>query len=751
MIRIKLADFQNTKTPNLISGFIVFWLLMLSTRVLFPSYSEIISSLNQRFEIIIHFILLALTLVIYKHFNSDDRKIFKWFIITNIFFTLNDMVFYIALYLQTNASSVMSATLPSVKVFINNLVFSIWLISLIIFFSKILIRDIISVKLFVKIILAMFVFNLIVVALFLSPVNFKINILSWQHNLFLIISFIVELIIFDLGMLCLIYSKSKPVSFVVSGFIILIAGDFLFTFGRLAKVEKYYSYGGLMWCLGMIFMLWGLIAIINGKRYTIRDWFRSNGSIKSRVTFWSFAISSGSFLFFFTIASFCSIINKEAFIALPLMLMLYSIFVVTLSVYMGKVIEVLFKKIENNINTVVMNKGTIDNNFSIDEFIFLQKFIFDAFKMKEDQNLLRKKFGDMAAEVAHDVASPLNAMAIVVSNLKKSNVARGEIAILESSVQHIKDVTSTFLMRYRNFDEISTLSTTDEISSTDQNIHYDDGRTPRYVILSTVIEQVVSQKRLEWSQNPCEFNTKFIRKSVDQWAYISPQKFSRCISNLLNNAYESLDKPTRAVTLILSISRDNFKIIIKDNGVGIKAENISEAIAGKSSKHPGNGIGLSGAYKYFASIGGLLSIETVYTEGTSISIQLPVSRPPEWFSNQIRYNYESIFVILDDDPSITILWQRILMKYNVNCKYFFSYAELKEWHSQHTNANIILLIDYDLKDNVNGVDIIQELNIADTYMFTSHADENWLQNLAIKFNFKLIPKYLMESIQIIRT
>ena len=105
---------------------------------------------------------------------------------------------------------------------------------------------------------------------------------------------------------------------------------------------------------------------------------------------------------------------------------------------------------------------------------------------------------------------------------------------------------------------------------------------------------------------------------------------------------------------------------------------------------------------------------------------------------------------MDDDLSITMVWQRILKKYNVKCQYFISKAEFSAWHTQNSSADIILLIDYDFKEEQNGFDILQEYKINNSYMFTSHAEEEWLQNLAAKHNFKLIPKSLINSMNILQ-
>jgi signal transduction histidine kinase len=720
----------------------VIWLTLFSIKVFIPNLQDSVSSANQIFESIIHVFLILLGLKIYTKLSAGNKVIFKWFIITNIFFFLNDAVFYLFIYLPVEHIHFSKEIYLLWKILLNNIPFIVWLIAIIIFLSKILIRDIISKQLFFKIMVCLIGFNLIVITLFLLPVGFYVS-TETIHNLFLISGFFIESIIFDLAILCLVYSKNKGISLILSGFIVVITGDFLITYCWLAKIEDLYGYGSLLWFLGMILIFWGILSINYYKSYDIKLWFRSNGSIKSKVSFWAFGISATSFLLFFIIAYVFSFISKQAFIALPVFVMFYTIFVICLSVYMGETFEVPFKQIENNINAILINseKEKIDTNFSIDEFIFLQKFIINAFKSKEEQDLIRKKFGDLAAEVAHDVASPLTAMNIAVSNLKQNNVERRDIAILEKAMLSVKNITNNLLVNYRNLDKVSCC----------KDLHQnDDGNIPRYIILASFLVNLIEAKQIEWSNEPCDISIKVSECIKISWIYVSPLQLSRTISNLLNNAYESLDKNFRKINIALAKKDNYFELTIKDNGCGIPAKYLKDVLLGKSLKHTGTGMGMSGARKYLTSIGGSLSVNSIYKEETCVTLNLPMAGIPVWFSSHISCDAATSFVVLDDDPSVIMLWQQVMARFKAECKYFLSLKEFDSWFQTNENTNTIFLVDYDLRDSLSGIEIIQKYGLNNVYMCTNHAEEIWLQEIVVNNKFKLVPKSVIPSVQIVR-
>jgi len=99
-----------------------------------------ISNFSSQIEFVIHFFTLMGIFSLFTKINSEDRKILKWFLWTNVCLFLNDLSFYFAVYFPNNY-------ILSTSFFTFSLGYTpyvIWISSLMIFLSKVLVRNIFS-------------------------------------------------------------------------------------------------------------------------------------------------------------------------------------------------------------------------------------------------------------------------------------------------------------------------------------------------------------------------------------------------------------------------------------------------------------------------------------------------------------------------------------------------------------------------------------------------------------------------------
>lgn len=278
---------------------IIAWIILFSLRVALEHSTQFFDNIIQIYEIILHCITLIYVSKIYKTASVEDSKNIIWLLYCLIFFLLNDASFYFALFLQSTAFQLMTTRYDIINLLLNNVPFSIWLVCILLFLSKILFNYVITIQEFIKLLLILLIFDIVIIIYYWMPVNFSHNTFSLFHNGFLILSSIVELMIFELCIISLIYSKKSSFSLISSGFIIVIAGDFLTTYGRMTQVENLFKYGDSIWCLGIIFILQGLILIDKDKTFAIKNLFNSKKHIKSPITVWTLCISLLSFMLFF--------------------------------------------------------------------------------------------------------------------------------------------------------------------------------------------------------------------------------------------------------------------------------------------------------------------------------------------------------------------------------------------------------------------------------------------------------------------
>lgn len=404
-----------------------------------------------------------------------------------------------------------------------------------------------------------------------------------------------------------------------------------------------------------------------------------------------------------------------------------------------RLIKPIVEIISNLKNGKMVTRG--DNSY-VDELAYLLSVIHEYQKYQSNIQLSK-----LAAEVAHDIASPINAMSIVIANLQNANISSEYTNILNNSIKNIKNIkniTQNLLLSYRSIG--TTTLPINPIVEGACSIF-------RYVVLVNLIETVIANKEVEWEKNPCQiiFNMNLPKNKV-YWSYLSIAKLSTVLSNLLNNAYDSLNRSERVIVISLSHQEGlkNFLLTIRDTGCGIAQDNIKEVLLGTSFKKDGHGIGLSGAKHFFESVDGTLSLESKLEQGTSVIVTLPIANDPEWWESDISYNMNSTIVVLEDDIFTLMLWQNKLIKLNINCQYFSTIDEFKTWYdnNREISENIIFISDYQIGDrHYNGIDIIEWSGIGKSYLCTNYAEDASLQTLVVEKKIHLIPKSLILNIR----
>ena len=163
--------------------------------------------------------------------------------------------------------------------------------------------------------------------------------------------------------------------------------------------------------------------------------------------------------------------------------------------------------------------------------------------MKINSQKMEQTLTELAVRVAHDIGSPLCVMYIVIDRLKQNNIdyANDDIALLESAMQNIKDIAGNLLNQYRDLSESQSTESRTCADANLPDIVHDNRNIPRHIILSTLIAQIVENKRIEWSKKPCNISFEIDEYCRNSFAYIVPLHLTRTISNLLNNAYDSLN------------------------------------------------------------------------------------------------------------------------------------------------------------------------------------------------------------------
>lgn len=343
---------------------------------------------------------------------------------------------------------------------------------------------------------------------------------------------------------------------------------------------------------------------------------------------------------------------------------------------------------------------------------------------------------ELAARVAHDIRSPLAAIEITISSLARQS-SQKEITILREAVQSIRDIANNLLSQYQNNEAIE--NTLDFVVQ--------NNTESSFTLFSTLIETVISQKRVEWKNKKIllEFNNIHHK---DIWIMINPTNFKRMLSNLLNNAYESIQNNGQIFLEVYARS-DSVLLSIKDNGCGIETDNIGAVLSGLSSKHHGKGLGLSSAAQFMRQIDGSLDLRSTPGAGTEILLTFNKNLIPPWFPDRINLKNCKMIMTLDDNSAMQSFWQERLNQFKITLKQFKNYTDAINWVTSISDLNnIIFIIDYDLGCQVStGIDFVTYVNQRkNCYLVTSSAENKCIQDMVVQKNIWLIPKSLANDI-----
>ncbi len=212
----------------------------------------------------------------------------------------------------------------------------------------------------------------------------------------------------------------------------------------------------------------------------------------------------------------------------------------------------------------------------------------------------------IAAQVAHDIRSPLTALNVAVVSLP--GVQEERLELIRNAVKRINDIANHLLRQGQRETKAPV------------NLM----RKP--VRLDQFVQNIVAEKRLQFRSRPkVEICCKIA--SASDFMLADDSELSRIVSNLVNNAVESYDDGG-SIEVTLAHSDDGAIIAVEDRGRGIPENLVGKlgsegASFGKDSGESGFGLGLFHARKALHSIGGSLHIKSVVNEGTKVTIKIP--------------------------------------------------------------------------------------------------------------------------------
>lgn len=251
-------------------------------------------------------------------------------------------------------------------------------------------------------------------------------------------------------------------------------------------------------------------------------------------------------------------------------------------------------------------------------------------KLVEYEERARKEarmaaLGKLAAQVAHDVRSPLAALTTALNDILGS-LPREKRELAGGALARISTIAGELIENYRKPGSAARAASSQELGG--------------------LLTSLVAEKRAQFAAAGAAIELSAWKRTR---AIVEPVEFGRMVSNLLNNAVEALEgKPDGKVQVELSSAGGRVRLSIKDNGKGIPPEFLPKLGARDAThgKAEGTGLGLYHARAAAERWGGSLKIES--RPGlTCVTVDLPACAAPAG---------KPVF-LLDNDELVHMNWK----------------------------------------------------------------------------------------------
>lgn len=292
---------------------------------------------------------------------------------------------------------------------------------------------------------------------------------------------------------------------------------------------------------------------------------------------------------------------------------------------------------------------------------------------------IKESYGTLAAQVAHDIRSPLAALRSGISGL---DAAAEHKELLAGAASRINDIAEDLLRRYKKPGEVPA------------------AEAPAACPVNSLVRQVIEEKRLQFKGNT-GVRLELAEGPGGIFVMAEAKELQRLVSNLLNNSLEAMANGGTAKVLIRA-NATVAEISVSDSGKGIPPEVLAKlgTKGGTHGKSGGTGLGLYHARSKVESWNGKMKIVSEQGKGTDVIITLPLVAAPSPDSGPV--------VLLDDDPLVHMNWKMAAKAAGAELKAYQTRSEL--WAAiGELPKNARIYIDSELGNGEHGEEIAIEL------------------------------------------
>jgi signal transduction histidine kinase len=315
--------------------------------------------------------------------------------------------------------------------------------------------------------------------------------------------------------------------------------------------------------------------------------------------------------------------------------------------------------------------------------------------------------GELAAQVAHDIRSPLAALEAAVDD--GAQPPEEKRRLIRAATDRIREIADDLLKK----DTAAARR----------------GGAASFQPLAALIEPLVAEKRLRFQSRPGVRIESAIDVAQPLCARVEPAEFRRLLSNLIDNAVEAVGDGPGAVRVILAARDECARISVQDEGKGIPPE-VLRKLGRRGETHGkagGSGLGLYHARTCAESWGGSLELDSEVGAGTTATVVLPLVP-----ASPVGERCDA--VLIDDDALTRMNWTLAAKKVGKTLLAFPAVADFLA-ESDSIDRTMPVYLDSDLGDGVKGeaeAARIHGLGFGEIYLATGHAPEKFAGHVHLR-------------------